>query len=80
MWTERLLARIRQASAHEDADAERITASGFVTQVLGEHKRRGGADPRATTRRQLLAKSVPLRCCKVKKQAKPRGAFVNYMI
>lgn len=39
MWTENLLSLIRRASAsQEDADVERLIASGFLTQLLVEHR------------------------------------------
>jgi hypothetical protein len=79
MWSERLLARIRQASDSTESTAERVCASGTLAQWVTEHKLRGFADPRAPTRDQLLQDGVPLRVRKVEKESKPCGVWVNFM-
>jgi hypothetical protein len=83
MWSERCLARIRQATdghgAEGSADVERVCSSGFLAQLLTQHKLNGGDDPRAPTRRQLLEDGVPLICRKPQKIPKQRGVFVNFM-
>lgn len=41
--------------------AERSMCSGFVAQLLAEHKQQGGKDPRVLHRDKLLKQGVPLR-------------------
>ena len=79
MWCERLLAAIRRATDDDDCDAERVCASGFLTQLVAMHKKNGGNDARVVNREQLLARGLDLRCRPKKKQAKPGGAFVHWM-
>eukprot|EP00959_Pyramimonas_sp_CCMP1952_P271004 5665869-Pyramimonas_sp.AAC.1 len=81
MFSERLLAKVRQSVGYSDADVdvERICCSGFLSQVMTEHSQRGGADPRAPTRTQLLEDGVHLRRRRDLKSSKPRSAFVNWM-
>ena len=74
------LALIRQASAHSDADIERICSSGLLSMILGEHRRMGREDPRWITRSQLLENGVLLRAAAAPKSApQPGGAFVQWM-
>jgi hypothetical protein len=82
MCSERNLAQIRQAYGHDDsADSERICASGLLAQVLTEHTRLGGNDPRGWTRQQLVERGVPLRCThnKKRKACSQSGTFVHWM-
>jgi hypothetical protein len=79
MWSERLLSLVRR-SCRDDGDMERICASGFLAQVLAEHIRLGGADPRCPTREHLLAEGVPLRCAKKMTTHRSRGSFINWMM
>ena len=85
MWTERLLARIRKSvMGSPECDVERLCASGYVTQWLAEHLLRGGDNPCAATRQQLIEDGVPLRCAAKKKKAakgpqRPCGPFVHWL-
>lgn len=80
MWTERLLARVRQSYGGEAVDVERLASNGFLTQMVAEHLKGGGCDPRIVTRQQLLQDGVPLRCFQKARRSKPRGGFVNWMM
>jgi hypothetical protein len=81
MWSERCLARIRQSVDGHDACVERTCSSGFLAQIVTEHKARGGADPRCPSRKQLLQDGVALRCKPADiKASKPRGPYVNFMM
>ncbi len=80
MWSERFLARIRQASDASESTAERVCSSGYLCQLVTEHMAKGFDDPRSTTRGQLMEDGVPLRCVKqVATSLKPCGPFVHFM-
>jgi CRISPR/Cas system CMR-associated protein Cmr5 small subunit len=80
MWSERLLARIRQSHDAAECEAERICSTGFLCQLLTEHLRHGRPDPRGIVRADLVSSGVALRCMQKVKDSKPRGSFVNYMM
>ena len=74
MLTGRLLARVRQSlgGGGETVDAERLSANGFLTQLVTEHLRRGGSDPRTVTRQQLIQDGAQLRRVAKQRGSKPR--------
>ena len=77
MCMERLLSQMRHACPAHTCEAERIVASGFLQQILGQHT---GHDPRAVSRAQLLERGLPLRCAaKKRKFSRACGPFVHWM-
>ena len=79
MWCERLIALFRNYTSHEAADIERVSACGLLGQVLSEHLKSGGEDPRSTSRKQLLEDGVPLACAKKSDEPKLGGGFPHWM-
>ena len=60
MSLERLLAQVKAASPSRSPLAERLVASGFLTQLLAEHLRLGGRDPRYDNVKQMVGEGAPL--------------------
>ena len=79
MWCERLLALVRNYTALEGATCERMGATGLLGQMLTEHLRAGGDDPRSINRAQLLEDGVPLLCQKDLKIPALCGSFPMWM-
>jgi hypothetical protein len=79
MACERLLAQMRRSSP-ELVDIERLCSAGFLTQLLAEHRRCGGACASQITRQQLIQQGVPLqRIKKTPKYSRPASGFVNFL-
>ena len=79
MWCERLLALVRNYTAMEGADCERMGATGLLGQMLTEHLKAGGDNPRSINRAQLLEDGVPLLCQKDLKIPALCGSFPMWM-
>jgi hypothetical protein len=78
MICERLLAQIRQACDGDNADIERVCASGLLSQALTDHRQLGREDPRYKTRSQLLEDGVPLKCAVKKSPGVPCSGFMTW--
>ena len=82
MHVERCLSRIGRSVAHLHGapEIERIRASGFLSEVLTDHKQHGGEDPRFQTSQQLIDQGVPLLRAKkkIKRPGKQAGAFAMF--
>ena len=76
MELERLLALMKASTAEKYPLVEHLAATSLLTQVLREHRRAEGDDPRRAQRRaDLLRQGVPLACKKKQAmQAKNRGS------
>ena len=81
MRVERLFREFRDAAATVGAQlpsAERVGATGLLSQLLHSHIARGGHDYRVQTGEDLVKKGVPLRRAKVPKQAaRGNAAFLR---
>eukprot|EP00959_Pyramimonas_sp_CCMP1952_P315768 6609195-Pyramimonas_sp.AAC.1 len=78
MCSERQLAQMRRAC--REGDVERVCSSGFIAQVLTEHKRLDRDDPCVKTRAQLLADRVPIRAAERESSwTRPSSGFVHFM-
>ena len=83
MDVERKFASMKQAggSAKQAPDAERLCASGVVSEMLSTHIGAGGHDPRCTTRNQLLSMDAPVTSRKKKKNlAAQTGGSGGYLL
>ena len=87
MSMERLLALIRRAMGGRmtSSDAEAVCAKGLLMQLLVEHTRAGGDNPKHVTREQLLQDGVPIAAAASvassasdRKQCGPFVMFTNY--
>jgi len=81
MVSERALAQLRQAlQGMGGEDIEAIASKGLLGQILTEHRRLGGDDPRTSTRAQLLEDGVPLLCAnKPAGLRRQPGTFVEFL-
>ena len=78
MCSERLLAQMRHAC--KQGDVERVCSSGFLAQILTEHKRLDRDDPCYVSRARLLEDGVPIRAQgKDKKWSRAASGFVHWM-
>ena len=79
MELERLLALMKASTAEKYPLVEHLAATSLLTQVLREHRRAEGDDPRRAQRRaDLLRQGVPLACKKkqaTQKSKMARGVF-----
>ena len=73
MHTERLLSLIKNGSG-KSPTIERLTAAGLLTQVLKEHTKAGGDDPRRSAKKKdLVAAGVPLQGSQARESKKSPG-------
>ena len=72
MHVERMFARIR-SSVPRHTSAERLAASGFLTQVKQQHAKIGG-EPAGVTRHKLVEQEVPIVAFKEKARSIPTRA------
>lgn len=75
MHLERQLARIKRSHSHIRGSPclERVRCGGFVSEVLTEHLKVGGAHPGAIGRASLISRGVPLRRVITKSKRKSRA-------
>ncbi|CAK0885912.1 unnamed protein product, partial [Prorocentrum cordatum] len=80
MWCERLLALCRNATNHEKGvDIERFCCTGFLAQLLSQHRKNGGDDPRCPTRAQLIEDGAPVIAQPRQRKGQVSGVFVHWL-
>jgi hypothetical protein len=77
MHVERILGLVKKSCPAKLPFAERLLASGLLSEWLKTHTKDGSNDPRITTRKQLIESGVPLVCAKVESS---RGGLHPKMI